>query len=157
EHSDQSLGWNLVRLGSALAWRVKFLRYRKPFWHLLDPSWGSYPPPRPNTLEYRPDASRTGNCLILDGVDDRHQLNFGWYFAEQDGPIDYRWTEARASAFVNLPDSVRFMSIRFRSPRAAQLVSVVVRRIGELEPVKRVCIDPIGHAWQEMAFECSLK
>ena len=60
--------WNLAHLGSALRWRLRFLGARAPFWHLVHPSWGTFPPPIPNNRSFQPVLRRAGAELVLDGI-----------------------------------------------------------------------------------------
>ena len=148
--------WNIFHLASALKWRSKFVFKRNSFWHLLHPSWRSFPPPTPNNQAYRPDPKQAGDRLILDGDADRYQLNFGWYYLERDGPIRYRWTEAYASAFVRFLSPVRSLCLKFRVPEGGSWVNLIIRRLGEIEPALEILIDASSPSWQERSYPCNV-
>lgn len=148
--------WNLFHLPSALKWRFRFAFKRNSFWHLLHPSWRSFPPPTPNNQAYRPDPKQAGDRLILDGKADGRQLNFGWYSVELDGSIHYRWTEAYASAFVRFLSPVQSLSIKFRVPEGGSWVNLIIRRLGEIEPVLDIPIHASTSSWQEKVYQCDV-
>lgn len=147
--------WNLLRLASALKWRAKFFSRRNSFWRLLNRSWGSFPPPIPNNQAYRPDPMKTSSHLILDGDGDSHQLNFGWYHAERDGPIPYRWTDAHASALFYFVSPVRSLWIRFRPALAAQRIKFLLRPLGGIDPAVEIPIEPAAPSWQDKCYSCN--
>lgn len=149
--------WNLVHLASALRWRWKFGLRGHAFWKHVDPSWEAFPPPVPNSQALRPDPAQASERLILDGVADVHQLNFGWYYAERDGPLPYRWNDGRASAFVRFHAPVRRMSMRLRHVTAEQRSEMIVRRAGEVEPLVRIPLVPFSSAWQDTSHPVALE
>jgi GT2 family glycosyltransferase len=142
-------GWNLRHLPSALRWRLKFGLRRHGFWKLVEPTWGTFPPPGPNNQEFRPDPARARERLHLDGISDVHQLNFGWYYVERDGPHVYRWSDGRASAFLRFRAPVQRMSLTMRHVTAEQRSHLIVRRAGETEPIVRIPLAPATPAWRD--------
>lgn len=148
--------WNLAHLPSVLRWRAKFSFKPKAFWDLLDPSWGEFPPPVPNNGRYRPDPARASERLVLDGADDEHRLNFGWYWAEREGSLGYRWTHEQASAFFSFRSPVRTCSIALRAPNCAQSIGVVIRRLGEIEPALRTALSCRTTSWGTKRLRCEL-
>jgi GT2 family glycosyltransferase len=145
--------WNLAHLGSALKWRFRFRFADGPFWHLVHPSWGTFPPPTPNNRAFRPDLLRVGSDLTLDGCMDLRQLNFGWYDAERDESITYRWTAAQASSFFRFTAPVRSLSLTLRGPLAAQRVTLMLRRAGEIVPEQEMSLTA-SSSWEARA--CSV-
>jgi GT2 family glycosyltransferase len=141
--------WNLRHMASALYWRARFGFGPAPFWPLVDPSWGSFPRPAPDNQAFRPRPTAAAERLLLDGVGDRNQLNFGWYYPERDGPDRYRWTDAHASAFLRLRRPPHTMTIRRRAAGAGQRATVAIRRLGELDPALRIRIDSGRADWHE--------
>lgn len=148
--------WNICHLISTLKWRSKFAFKRNSFWHLLHPSWGAFPPPAPNNRAYRPDPKQAKDWLILDGDADRHQLNFGWYYEEREGAMSYRCTEAHASAFFRFGSVVHICSIMLRILCAGQRSRIVVRRLGEIEPVLEIPIEAPLLSWQKKSYPCNV-
>jgi GT2 family glycosyltransferase len=132
--------WNLAHLGSALRWRLRFFGARAPFWHLVHPSWGTFPPPIPNNRSFQPVLRRAGAELVLDGTTDVAQLNFGWYDAESDGALAYRWTDVCASAFFSLSAAVGSLAVTLRSAIDVQSVTVMIRRAGEIAPKVQISL-----------------
>ncbi len=108
--------WNLAHLPSALGLRIKFALRRNSFWNLLDPSWGHFPPPHPNNQINRPDLALARHFLWLDGKSDASQLNFGWYYAEHDGVLGFRWSAPQASAFLKLRTPAFACALTFHGP-----------------------------------------
>ena len=148
--------WNLAHLPSALRWRLKFGLRGHEFWKLVEPSCGTYPPPGPNNQEFRPDPARAGEGLSLDGVTDTHQLNFGWYYVERDGPHVYRWSNGRASAFLRFTAPVCRMSLTMRHVTANQKSHLIVRRAGETEPLLRIPLAASTTTWRKMSHPVAL-
>jgi hypothetical protein len=141
--------WNLAHLGSALRWRLRFFGARAPFWHLVHPSWGTFPPPIPNNRSFRPVLRRAGAELVLDGTADVAQLNFGWYDTESDGELAYRWTDVRASAFFSLSTEVRSLAVTLRSAIDVQSVTGMIRRAGEIAAKVQVSFTALS-TWQTL-------
>jgi GT2 family glycosyltransferase len=141
--------WNLLHLASALRWRFKFGLKQHGFWKLVEPSWGSFPPPGPNNQEFRPDPAQASERLSFDSTGDAHHLNFGWYYVERDGPHVYRWSDGRASAFFRFTAPVRRMSMTIRHVTARQRSHLILRRAGEIEPVVRFQLEPSTPTWQD--------
>jgi len=130
--------WNLVHLGSALRWRLHCRSMKGSFWHLVHPSWGTFPPPTPNNKAFQPELWQASSRLVLDGCTDLPQLNFGWYDAERDQSMTYRWTDAQASAFFRVTSSVRSLALVLRGSSAVQRVRLILRRAGELVPESEI-------------------
>jgi GT2 family glycosyltransferase len=148
--------WNLAHLVSALRWRWKFGLTGDEFWKLVKPSWQTFPPPGPNNQAFRPEPARATERLILDGVADTHQLNFGWYYVEHDGPLAYRWSDGRASAFVRFGAPVHRMSLQMRHVMAAQHSQIILRRAGEVEPLVQISLDAPTSTWQDTSHPVAL-
>jgi GT2 family glycosyltransferase len=148
--------WNFAHLPSALGLRARFTMRRRPFWHLLDPSWGRFPPPTPNNQAIHPDPARAKAILRLDGKTDAHQLNFGWYYAEADGPVVYRWTAAAASAWFRFRTPVRDCSITFLGMPSQRRARIVIRPLGSLEPAAKVTLPLAALGWQQKRFPVHL-
>jgi hypothetical protein len=140
--------WNLAHLGSALRWRLRFLGARAPFWHLVHPSWGTFPPPIPNNRSFQPVLRRAGAELVLDGTTDVAQLNFGWYDAESDGALAYRWTDARFGLLF-LSAEVGSLAVTLRSAIDVQSVTLMIRRAGEIAPKVQVSLTVLS-TWQTL-------
>lgn len=148
--------WNLAHLGSAFRWRWKFGLSGHGFWKLVKPSWRTFPPPGPDNQAFRPDPARATERLILDGVTDTHQLNFGWYYVERDGPLLYRWSDGRASAFVRFSAPVHRLSMKMRHVMAEQRSQMILRRAGEIEPLVRISLDAPTSTWLDMRHPVAL-
>ncbi len=148
--------WNLAHLGSAVGWRLHFRFADGPFWHLVHPSWGTFPPPTPNNRSFEPNLRRAGSHLILGGGMDLQQLNFGWYDAEKDEVTTYRWSDAEASAFFRFTSPVRTLSITLRGPLAVQRVRLMLRRAGEIVPELEMSITT-SSSWEAQACSVALE
>jgi GT2 family glycosyltransferase len=148
--------WNLLHLASALRWRIKFGLKNESFWKLVDPTWREFPPPGPNNQAFRPEPTRAGERLVLDGPDAIHQLNFGWFYVERDGPHLYRWSDGLASAFLRFDRPVRRMSLTMRHLSHVQRSRVTLRRAGEIEPIDRIEVAPSAPAWRETRYPVAL-
>jgi GT2 family glycosyltransferase len=149
--------WNLRHLWSALRWRIKFGLSHHEFWRFVDPSRHTFPPPGPNNQAFRPDPTQATERLILDGMTDGHQLNFGWYYAEHDGPVRYRWSDGRASAYVRARSTVRRLSMTMRHVTPAQHSRLVFRRAGEIESVFQLRLDALTSSWRDTSYEVALE
>jgi GT2 family glycosyltransferase len=147
--------WNLRHFGSLLKWRLKFIGRSGSFWHLVDPSQGSFPPPTPNNQDYRPDSSRLGPQLVFNGTEDYPQLNFGWFYQETDGQLAFRWTQAQASALFRFDAPVRSCAVWSRVPSLGQRAEMIIRPLGELEPAERIRLRP-SPAWGRRSYPCRL-
>ncbi len=142
-------GWNLAHLASALRWRLRFGLSGHEFWRHVEPSWHDFPAPGPNNQAFRPDPGQATSRLTLDGAADSHQLNFGWYYVEHDGPLAYRWSNGRASAFIRLTAPARRLCLTMRHVTAEQRSQAILRRAGEIEPLARVGLNPSASAWHD--------
>lgn len=142
--------WNIRHLPSAMRWRIR-ARHKNRFWPLLDGSLGFFPPPMPPNEENRPDLSRAQPLLVLDGENDVHQLNFGWYHVERDADRSYRWTALHASALFRLRAPAITCTVAFRS-QIEQQVRVVVRPLGTLKP----CAEGIFEATDQWSWRTLL-
>jgi GT2 family glycosyltransferase len=140
--------WNLAHLPSALKWRVKFALRRRPFQHLLDPSWGPFPPPTPNNQAHRPDPARARPVLALDGKGDHHQLIFGWYYPENDGTVAFRWSAPVASALFRLRKPALNCSLTFLATAAPSQPCIAVRPLGSLDVIEAASLRaPAAPGW----------
>jgi hypothetical protein len=116
-----------------LGLRARFAARRRPFSHLLAPSWGHYPLPCPNNQINRPDLARAANSVVMDGNSDKHHLNFGWYYAENDGTATFRWTASHASALFRLRNPALTCTIVASRPKDGE-ASLRIRPLGSLDP-----------------------
>ena len=148
--------WNFVHLPSMLALRIRFALRRNPFWHLLDPSWGDFPPPHPNNQANRPDLALARHFLWMDGLSDAHQLNFGWYYPENDGILSFRWSAPQASALFKLRTPAVACALTFHGPETARDARMVVRRLGSLEPAAEAAFSLAPKGWQRRTFPMHL-
>jgi hypothetical protein len=99
---------------------------------------GHLPAAIPNNRGFQPVLRRAGAELVLDGITDVAQLNFGWYDAERDGVLSYRWTDMRTSAFFSLSAKVGSVSVTLRASIDVQNVTLIIRRAGEIAPEVQV-------------------
>ena len=143
--------WNILHLPSALRWRLKFAHLRNDFWHLLDPTWGSFPD-SPKNNSFRPTLHDLGRRVIFDGILDHGQLNFGWYDSEREGKVSFRWTEGYASTLFRFSSQMRSMTIRFRTQLIDHSIRVIIRKFGALESHAEVVIKTSSLEWQEKCF-----
>jgi GT2 family glycosyltransferase len=149
--------WNLRHLPSALRLRLKFALRRNSFWNLLDPSWGHFPPPHPNNQVHRPDLALARHFLWLDGKSDAYQLNFGWYEAEHDGILGFRWSAPQASAFFKLRTPAVACALTFHAQEKERTARILVRRLGSLEPVAETIFRLAPQGWQRRVFPMHLE
>lgn len=149
--------WNLVHLRSALRWRGRFSSERKTFDRLLSPTWGWFPVSAPTHALYRPNLLALGRDILLDERAEA-QLNFGWYPVERDGTTPFRWMAAQASAFFRLSRPASFLSLTVRVP-TEEYLHVIVRRIGDVEPVWEGSLADMTPAtqWQIREVACPLQ
>lgn len=143
--------WNILHLPSALRWRSKFALLRNDYWHLLDPTWGSFPP-SPKNNSFHPTLQELGRRVMFDGVLDHGQLNFGWYDSEREGQVSFRWTEGYASTLFRFSSQMRSMTIRFRTQLVDRSIRVIVRRLGEVKADTELAIKTNSSEWQEERF-----
>ncbi len=130
--------WNLCHLPSVVRARLSFISMSNPLWELMEPFWGQYGTTAPVNLENRPDLTRAGATLNLDGESDMHQLNFGWYRSERDESTSFRWSSTHASALFRLRQPAVTCTLVFggSSGRKARLV---IRGLGGAQ----ACVDEI--------------
>lgn len=148
--------WNAFHLPSALGWRARFTLRRKPFWDLLEPSWGHFPPPTPNNQACRPDPAHAQAVLVLDGRSDVHQLNFGWYYPESDAAVAFRWSAPpAASALFTLRKPAWTCSVKFLGTPASGAARIAVRPLGTLDEVAAAVFQP-STQWQTRDFPMRL-
>ncbi len=148
--------WNAIHLPSALGWRARFTLRRKPFWHLLEPSWGPFPPPSPNNQSCHPDPAQAQPVISLDGKSDTGQLNFGWYYPERDGKVAFRWSAPPvASALFTLHKPALTCSVTALSTTARSAARIVVRPFGSLDEIATAAFYPSA-AWQTRTFQMRL-
>lgn len=147
-------GWNLAHLGSTWRLRRRFAPERGRFDSLLAPTWGSFPPPRPNNhLAPPPDVDAAGATLAFDAAA-APQLGYGWYPVEPGAP-PMRWTAAAATAFVRVPPATRELACTWRTARGDQEVSVRLRRLDDLAVVWE-WRDVPGTTWTEARTACDV-
>jgi hypothetical protein len=143
--------WNVMHLPSAFKLRIKFSLRRGPFDHLLEPSWGHYPPSAPNNQIIQPDPARAGTWLEIDGDSEAHQLNFGWYYAEKDDTRYFRWTASVASAIFRLRSPVLGCTVAFAGSEDRE-ARLVIRPLGSLEPCFSEVFTMPGKEWTWRTF-----
>jgi glycosyltransferase involved in cell wall biosynthesis len=105
--------WNLHHLPSAWRWRLRIRRHKAPFWHLIDSTWGYFPGPVPDDAANYLDLKQAHSTLLMDGRNDMHQLNFGWYEAETDAGRTFRWSARQASVLFRFHVPVLNCTIAF--------------------------------------------
>jgi GT2 family glycosyltransferase len=142
--------WNLFHLISALVWRARFASGQSSFHHLLDATWGSYPLPTADNQSFRPSIQDSSDTLVIDGHTEVPQLQFGWHCVEHDGAINFRWTEAHASALFALASPAALMTFRMRAASPVQLL-VRLRSVKDLETRVSRIINPVSTEWNEWA------
>jgi GT2 family glycosyltransferase len=148
--------WNLRHLPSALGWRWRMHRCKGRFWHMVDPSWGYFPPPVAENGALRPDPAGWGCRLKFDGSTELTQLNFGWHFLERSSNgRTFRWTEEHASAFFRLSRAAITCRLTYFALRGGPIADITLRRIGTLDSVARFRLDARG-GWEEAAVSCLL-
>ena len=146
-------GWNLANLGTALGIRRRFRARPCNLDPLIFPTWGEFPPPRPNSHLNRPEPARAGTELSFDGRDES-QLNFGWYPLERDAQAELRWTTAAASCFVRVPSGAAHLEITWRAAAADQRTALRLRRLGELAPAWET-LDAPATEWHTRRYACA--
>ena len=149
--------WNVAHLPSTLRWRVRFALRRKPFWHLVEPSWGHFPPPSPNNQGYHPDPAHAQPVLALDGKSDVQQLNFGWYYPENYLAVPFRWSAPPvASALFTLRKPALTCSLKFLGTPGSRAARIVVRPFGTLDEVAGAAAFQPSTEWQTRSFPIRL-
>jgi GT2 family glycosyltransferase len=120
--------WNLRHLPSALRRRLRFRRGGPGgFWTLVHPSWGAFPPPRPNSSLCRPDPAAAGDGL--DASSNGASLSFGWYSAEREPYCAMRWTAPAASAYVRIAGGTTQLEVLWRAASGDQQTTLRLRPI----------------------------
>jgi GT2 family glycosyltransferase len=147
--------WNLLRLPSAVARRLKFSFARNPLWELMEPSWGQFGPNGPDNRANRPDPSQARPILQMDGENDVRQLNFGWYNLEADGAIRFRWSAARASALFSLRAAALTCSLTVGGPNNRE-ARVKVRPLGMFDPCLEKSVKLPASGWASCTFPAHL-
>ncbi len=149
--------WNIGRLVSALGWRRRIGPHKSAFWHLVDPSWGQFPPPVVENGALQPDPSTWGASLRFDGNAETGALNFGWHCLEtSDNGFRFRWTDAHASAFFHLIDGAESCHLGFFATTAGPKADISVREVGSLDALVRFRLESQGKGWEEAEFTCRL-
>jgi hypothetical protein len=86
--------------------------------------------------------------LALDGKNDHYQLNFGWYYPENDGTIAFRWSAPVASALFRLRKPVLNCSVTFLGTSAPSQPRIAVRPLGSLDAVEAASLPaPAAPGW----------
>jgi len=145
--------WNLVHLPSTVRRRLRYGTAPTALRALLHPSWGTYPPPRPNNHLNRPEPAQAASTLRFDGAQEVPQLNFGWYQLERHGSEAMRWTAGVASAFLRVPPATRTAVVRWAAARPGQLTELRLRPLGDVGAVWRAAGTPAVH-WQTGEHAC---
>ncbi len=141
--------WNLLHLPSAIAVRSRFGLRRNPLWSLLEPSWGQFNPPLPNSGATSLALALSEGQLVM-GQNDEPHLNFGWYEIEWDGTRVFRWTTQHASAIFLLRRQAIACTVAFLGLERRQKVRLLLRRFGTLETISEDSFDlsPPGWTWR---------
>jgi GT2 family glycosyltransferase len=149
-------GWNVLHVASALYWRLKFTSPHS-YSHLLDSSWGAFPPPVPENHSFCPQLHAFDNRLSFESNSERWKLNFGWYRQETYNSIYFRRIGPYASAFFRFRERVHSLMIRYRAGSNGQLVNAIVRRAGDLHPLFEQDLPIHACNWQEARFGLTLE
>jgi GT2 family glycosyltransferase len=148
--------WNLLHLRSALRWRRRFRGGDSTCQRLLLQQWGWVPSPAPTNSIFQSDFRSLAPSLSLD-VEQGGQLNYGWHYLEQDGPLCFRWSAAHASAFFRTerPTAALDLTLRICAP---QRVRLIVRPLGPAAPVLDVTLADLDvlNAWLARQVPCPL-
>jgi GT2 family glycosyltransferase len=141
--------WNVRRLGSALLLRMRSAGRAAAFWHLVEPSWGRFPPSITES-HARADLRAAGAELICDGEQDAAQLLYGWWPAQVEEGLHYRWSGAQAAALFRFHRPVYGCAARLLSASPARQARVMIRPLGKLEPAVRLqfVAEPGWHTWE---------
>ncbi len=148
--------WNLRHLPSALIWRLRILRHKTSFWHLLDPSWGYFSRPPAENRANHLDLAKAQSVLLMDGKDDIRQLNFGWYYAESDSTRTFRWSAPHASVLFRLREPVLSCTVTFLGLPSKRTVRILVRAFGSLKPLNETAFDLSPPGWMQRTFHVHL-
>jgi GT2 family glycosyltransferase len=149
--------WNFGHLASMIGWRRRIGRHRGSFWHLVEPSWGQFPPPVVENGALRPDPSGWGSALKFDGSAELAALNFGWHCLEtSDNGYQFRWTDTHASAFFNLDEGAQSCRIGFFATTAGPKADFSLRQVGSFEALASFRLTARGTGWEEAEFPCPL-
>jgi GT2 family glycosyltransferase len=147
--------WNLYHLGSALVWRTRFAGRWRSFWPLLEATWGRFPA---TIADSRCQASlaHCGAELICDGERDTAHLLYGWWPVQAEGGRRYRWSGAQAAILFKLRRPVHTCVISLMSAIPPPIVTMAVRRFGELQPAAHgeLTTEP---GWQTREMRCRLE
>jgi GT2 family glycosyltransferase len=93
--------WNFVHLPSMLRLRITFALRRKPFWHLLDPSWGHFPPPHANNQANRPDLALARHFLGWTARATRLNLIFAGIIPKMTAPSPFDGARRKPRRYSN--------------------------------------------------------
>ncbi len=146
--------WNLPRLPSALRRRWRFRRGGPGgFWALIHPSWGTFPPPRPENQLNRPDPRAAS--AVLDACDAAAPLNFGWYPVEHGDYYPMRWTSAAASAYVRIPARASKAEVTWRAPSGDQQ-TVLRLRLVDRPATAWQATDTPPTRWETSRYPCTV-
>jgi N-acetylglucosaminyl-diphospho-decaprenol L-rhamnosyltransferase len=148
-------GWNVAHLPSTLRRRRRYGGAPAALQRLVFPTWGTFPPPRPNNHLNRPDTAQLSTGLAFDGAREIPQLNFGWYQLERHGSAAMRWTTGIASAFLRVPTGAREAVVTWLAARPGQLTGLRLRPLGETGAVWQTADAPAPH-WQTRRYRCAL-
>ncbi|MDG2305956.1 MAG: glycosyltransferase family 2 protein [Candidatus Binatia bacterium] len=149
-------GWNLRHLGSALAMRRRRKVDPGRYWGLFARTWKQYPAPLPEEHVPEVPPRPTSAHVSVETGDHAESLLYGWYPAEHDGRRAFRWATAAASVLIRLEQPVSRLNITAISPREAQHVQLVARRLGELTPVWQSPLATLTQAWSTQTINCEI-
>ncbi|MDX2171004.1 MAG: glycosyltransferase family 2 protein [Deltaproteobacteria bacterium] len=148
-------GWNLANLASTWRLRQRYGPRRGYFDALIDPSWGTFPPPLPTNHLTQTDPAAATDQLPITRDDAASPLSYGWYPPEHDGPVSMRWTAAHAAAFVRAPAAAARLEIEWRAARPEVVTTLRLRRLDDLAVVWHRRALP-GTAWSQARLDCDV-
>ncbi len=147
--------WNLRHLGSALRWRRRFRVRPRRYWHLVEKTWGQFPPPLPADDTCRLDTACLTGEVVLGAPLAEKALLFGWYPVSQEGEIWFRWAARVASLALEVEQRATRLEILYRTPGPSEEVRLVLRRLGTLGPVCVLDLEA-SPRWRAAAYDLDL-
>lgn len=146
--------WNFCHLPSALLLRMRFGAGSKLPMHLIERRWGHFPPV-PEQARNHADPEKGAARLSLDGVSDRHGINFGWWPAQCEDSVRYRLTAPHASALFKIGLPAYCCIARLRAATPGCRLRMLVRSLGSLEPIAHQEFYPLD-CWREFTMRSRL-
>lgn len=149
--------WNLIHIPTALQLRWTYRPAVKRFWHVLDKSWGQYPPPKAPNRKQKVNFEKLSPGLNMGAEEEETGLNYGFYSAETDGGVSYRNAEKHASAFLRLRKKISRVLIRYRQETGSGVVRVGIRKCGWLPYVAQHQFTSSSPSWETDAWEVDIE